>query len=115
MVAPPVRSNWGPLQRERLGSATASVQFSRSLGAAAGTALLGAVLFGALVIAPGDAATLFVALVDQGPMALAGLAPLARDNFQVEMQDAFRALFATAALLSAVASWMCTRVPLQKV
>ena len=101
--------------RERLGSATASVQFSRSLGAAAGTALLGAVLFGALVIAPGDAATLFVALVDQGPMALAGLAPLARDNFQVEMQDAFRALFATAALLSAVASWMCTRVPLQKV
>jgi EmrB/QacA subfamily drug resistance transporter len=101
--------------RERLGSATASVQFSRSLGAATGTALLGAVLFGALVVAPGDAAGLFVALVNEGPGALAGLAPLARDTFQLEIKDAFRALFGAAALLTGAAAWLCTRVPLQRV
>lgn len=101
--------------RERLGSATASVQFSRSLGAATGTALLGAVLFGALVVAPGDAAGLFVALVNQGASALAGLAPDGRALFQAELLDAFRALFGAAALLTGVAAWLCTRVPLQRV
>ncbi|WP_439552520.1 MFS transporter [Falsiroseomonas sp.] len=101
--------------RERLGSATASVQFSRSLGAATGTALLGAVLFGALVVAPGDAAGLFVALVNQGSGALAGLAPAPRALFQAELLDAFRALFGAAALLTGVAAWLCTRVPLQRV
>jgi predicted MFS family arabinose efflux permease len=101
--------------RERLGSATASVQFSRSLGAATGTALLGAVLFGALVVAPGDAAGLFVALVNQGAAALAGLPPSGRALFQAELLDAFRALFGAAALLTGVAAWLCTRVPLQRV
>jgi MFS family permease len=101
--------------RQRLGSATASVQFSRSLGAASVTALLGAVLFGALVMAPGDAAGLFVALVDRGPAALADLAAPARALFEAEMQAAFRALFGAAALLTATGAWMCTRVPLQRV
>lgn len=101
--------------RERLGSATASVQFSRSLGAATGTALLGAVLFGALVVAPGDAAGLFVALVNQGAGALAELPPATRALFQAELLDAFRALFSVAALLTAAAGWLCTRVPLQRV
>jgi MFS family permease len=101
--------------RERLGSATASVQFSRSLGAASGTALLGAVLFGALVAMGGEAAPRFVALVNQGPVALAGLTEAAREAFRDEMSLAFRAAFATAAALTAIGAWLATRVPLQRV
>lgn len=101
--------------RERLGSATASVQFSRSLGAATGTALLGAVLFGTLVAMGGEAAPRFVALVNQGPVALADMSEAARAAFRTEMGWAFRAAFATAAALTAFAAWMASRVPLQKV
>lgn len=101
--------------RERLGSATASVQFSRSLGAATGTALLGAVLFGALVAMGGEAAPRFVALVNQGPAALADMGLAARESFQTDMTWAFRAAFATAAALTGFAAWMASRVPLQRV
>jgi len=101
--------------RERLGSATASVQFSRSLGAATGAALLGAVLFGTLVAMGGDAAPRFVALVNQGPAALADLDEAARIAFRAEMTAAFRAAFATAAVLTGLAAWIATRVPLQRV
>jgi MFS family permease len=101
--------------RERLGSATASVQFTRALGAATGTALMGAVLFGTLVAHGGDAAELFVALVNRGPEALAALTEAARAAFRAEMTGAFRAAFLTAAALVAVAAWMTTRVPLQRI
>jgi EmrB/QacA subfamily drug resistance transporter len=100
--------------QERLGSATASVQFTRSLGAATGTALVGAVLFGALVAEGGEAASLFVALVNGGPAALAGLDPAAQAAFRAEMTSAFRAAFLTAAAMLAIAAWLCTRVPRQR-
>jgi EmrB/QacA subfamily drug resistance transporter len=101
--------------RERIGAATASVQFTRSLGAATGTALLGAVLFGALVAAGGGAAELFVALVNRGPEVLAEMPDAARDAFRAEMAGAFRATFATAALLLGLAAWVTLRVPLRRV
>ncbi|WP_270935425.1 MFS transporter [Falsiroseomonas oryzae] len=101
--------------RERLGSATASVQFTRSLGSAAGTALIGAVLFGALVAQGGGAAELFVALVNAGPAALAGLDAAAQAAFRDAMTGAFRAAFLCAAAMVAVAAWLTTRVPLQRV
>ncbi len=101
--------------RERLGSATASVQFTRALGAATGTALMGAVLFGALVASGGAAAELFVALVNQGPAALAGLSEAARGEFNAALGTAFRAAFLLAAAMVAVAAWICTRVPLQRI
>ena len=98
----------------RLGSATASVQFTRSLGAAVGTALMGAVLFGALAAQGGEAAGLFVALVDGGPEALSRLDEPARAAFRAEMVSAFRAAFLSAAAMMALAAWLCTRVPLQR-
>ena len=101
--------------RERLGSATASVQFTRALGAATGTALMGAVLFGALVAHGGEAADLFVALVNHGPSALAALPEAAREAFRAEVASAFRAAFLTAAMLVAVAAWMTRLVPLQRI
>jgi MFS family permease len=101
--------------RERLGSATASVQFTRALGAATGTALMGAVLFGSLVAQGGEAAELFVALIDRGPAALAALPEAARVEFRAGMTGAFRAAFLTAAGLVAVAAWLTRRVPLQRI
>lgn len=98
-----------------LGSATASVQFTRSLGAATGTALLGAVLFGTLTLQGDDATRLFVALVNQGPAALAGLDAAAEAAFRGQMITAFRASFATAAALVLFAAWVSTRVPLRRV
>jgi predicted MFS family arabinose efflux permease len=100
--------------RERLGSATASVQFTRALGSATGTALLGAVLFGWLVAQGNETASLFVALVNQGPMALVGLEPAARGEFSADMASAFRAAFLVAAALVAAAAWLTTRVPMRR-
>lgn len=106
--------------RERLGAATASVQFTRALGAATGTALMGTVLFGTLVAqgsgeGGGSAAALFVALVNRGPEALEGLTEAARVAFRAEMTAAFRAAFLAAAAMLAAAAWLCTRVPLQRI
>lgn len=101
--------------RERLGSATASVQFTRALGSATGTALLGAVLFGWLVAAGGGAAETFVALVQGGPEALDGLDETAGRAFRGALTGAFRAAFLLAAAMVAAAAWLCTRVPLQRV
>jgi hypothetical protein len=85
----------------QLGSATASVQFTRSLGA--------------LTLADGDATGLFVALVNQGPAALASLGAAAEAAFRAEMVAAFRAAFATAAALVLFGAWLSTRVPLRRV
>ncbi|WP_439594482.1 MFS transporter [Falsiroseomonas sp.] len=98
-----------------LGSATASVQFTRSLGAATGTALLGAVLFGALTLAGPEATRLFVLLVNQGPGALQALDPAVEATFRADMTMAFRASFATAALLTGFGAWMSTQVPTRRV
>lgn len=101
--------------RERLGAAAASVQFTRALGSAAGTALLGAVLFGWLVASGAEAAALFVALVNHGPAALEGLGEPAREAFREALTGAFRAALLLAAAMVAWAAWLCTRVPLQRV
>jgi predicted MFS family arabinose efflux permease len=107
--------------RERLGAATASVQFIRSLGAATGTALMGTVLFGWLAAqgagagVGGDAAGLFVALVNQGPVALAGLTETAQATFRAQMTSAFGAAFLAAGIMLAAAGWLASRVPLQRV
>ena len=57
-----------------LGAAAASVQFSRSVGAAFGTALVGAVLFAPARHARSGTAQSFSALVEQGPHVLGRLA-----------------------------------------
>ena len=53
--------------RSNLGAAAASVQFSRSVGAAFGTAVVGAVLFAVLSAHDRGTATLFAEMVERGP------------------------------------------------
>ncbi|WP_137126254.1 MFS transporter [Roseomonas sp. HF4] len=98
--------------RERLGAASAGVAFSRNIGAATGTAVVAAVVFMA-VSATGSGAA-FQRLVTEGPGYLAALGPEAAAALRSELAEAFRGLFATAAVLTAVGAVLAWRVPLRR-
>lgn len=102
----------GPRQ---LGTAAASVQFARSIGAAFGTALIGAVLFGSLAAMDASTASLFARMVQTGPQALAGLAPERVAVVQNEIADAFRAAFAAIAFFPMVGAFMAWTMPVRQI
>ena len=82
-----VQSVAGP---RRLGTGAAMVQFSRSVGAAFGTAAVAAVLFAILATGDRDTAHLFGTIMEEGPAAVATLAPARQAIIQAEIADAFR-------------------------
>jgi EmrB/QacA subfamily drug resistance transporter len=100
---------------QQLGSAAASVQFSRSIGAAFGTALVGAVLFGMLFATDVDTAHLFAEIVETGPRALAGLSASRLLVVQAEIADAFRAAFLTIAGFAVVAALLAWSIPVRRI
>jgi EmrB/QacA subfamily drug resistance transporter len=102
----------GPKQ---LGAAAASVQFSRSIGAAIGTALTGAVLFATLAATDPAAARLFVVIVESGPGALASLPPARAAVVQAEIAHAFRAAFLAIAVFSALGGVIAARIPVRRI
>ncbi len=102
----------GPRQ---LGAAAASVQFARSVGAALGAAVVGAVLFGALSATDADTAHLFGALVEIGPRALAGLSAQRVAIVQAEIADAFRAAFVAIALFAATGAMLAWSLPVRRI
>lgn len=77
----------------RLGAAAASVQFSRSIGAAFGTALVGTVLFAYLVFKNPDAALVFAQMVEHKLGAASDLPVAQRAMLQADIVAAFRAAF----------------------
>jgi len=93
--------------RKALGAAAGSIQFSRTVGAAFGTALLATLLFASLALADPEAAGVFGRIVDAGAGALADLAPARRAVIEAEIVAAFRnaflllGLFTTAGILLA--------------
>ena len=100
----------------RLGAAAASVQFSRTFGAALATALLGALLFGSLAAGDARVADLFAALVRDGAAkVLPGLPDAERDALRDGLAAAFRAAFLGAAALTAIGAFFASRVPLRRV
>ncbi len=102
----------GPRQ---LGAASASVQFSRSIGSAIGTAIVGAVLFGTLAATDSDTALLFGRMVEAGPSALEGL-PLARVAVvQHEIANAFCAAFGAIACFPALGAFMAWTMPVRRI
>jgi EmrB/QacA subfamily drug resistance transporter len=98
-----------------LGTGAAMVQFSRSVGAAFGTAAVAAVLFSVLAAGDREAASLFGALIDRGPDAIAGLAPARRAVVEAEIGQAFRAAFATVAAFTAIGAGLAWSMPLRRV
>ena len=102
----------GPKQ---LGSAAASVQFSRSIGAAFGTAMVGAVLFAVLSAADPGTAHLFGEMVERGPDVLATLDAGRRAVVQSEIADAFRAAFLTIGGFAVVAMLLSWWIPVRRI
>jgi predicted MFS family arabinose efflux permease len=97
-----------------LGSAAASVQLSRSIGAAAGTAIVGAVVFAALALSDPDAVPILRALVEQGPAALHDLSEARRAVLQAEISDAFRASFLTIAAFAVMGVALAWSIPARR-
>ena len=99
----------------RLGTGAAMVQFSRSVGAAFGTAAVAAVLFSVLALTDRETANMFGTIIEQGPDAIATLAPARQAVVQSEIGDAFRAAFITIAAFTGVATWLAWSLPLRRV
>jgi MFS family permease len=92
-----------------LGSAAASVQLSRSIGAVGGTALVGTVLFAMLALADPRAFQLFEALLGRG--ALPDPAVLASTQLRAEIGTAFQAAFLTIAAFAAAGMMLAWWIP----
>jgi EmrB/QacA subfamily drug resistance transporter len=100
---------------QQLGAASASVQFSRSIGAAFGTALVGASLFAMLAATDLDTAHLFARIVELGPRALAGLPTARIATVQAEIASAFRAAFLTIAVFAMVGATLAWSIPVRRI
>ncbi len=98
-----------------LGTGAAMVQFSRSVGAAFGTAAVAAVLFSVLAGTDRETASLFGAMIDRGPDAIAALAPARQMAVQTEIGEAFRAAFVTIAAFTGIGAWLAWSMPLRRV
>ncbi len=99
----------------RLGAAAASVQLSRSLGAAAVTTLLGALLFGSLAAHDPAAAGLFGRLMREGRGLLAQLPEATQAMLGAALASGFRATFLGAAVLLALGAVLAWRVPMRRI
>jgi EmrB/QacA subfamily drug resistance transporter len=95
-----VQSAAGP---RMLGAAAGSVQFSRSVGASIGTAIVGAVLFLSLALTDQRAAALFGSMLEHGPDILSQLDLEGQKVVAQEIAHAFRAAFLTVSLFTASA------------
>jgi EmrB/QacA subfamily drug resistance transporter len=98
-----------------LGTGAAMVQFSRSVGAAFGTATVSAVLFSILTMTDTDTANLFGMVIERGPDALAALDPVRHAVVQRQIGGAFHAAFLTIAGFTCVGAWMAWTMPLRRI
>ena len=108
-----VQSASGPL---RLGEAAASVQFSRSIGAAFGTAIVAAVLFAVLALKSPEAARAFATMVEHGRRArVRRCRPEQLAAVQADIADAFRAAFLSIAGFTAMGFFLALSDPLRRI
>ena len=98
-----------------LGAAAASVQFSRSVGAAVGTAFTGMVLFGTIAVMDQQAAGLFAGMVETGPTVLASLPWDRRTMIEAEIATAFKAAFLTIAAFAVVGVGLAWSIPVRRI
>lgn len=99
----------------RLGEAAASVQFSRSIGAAFGTALVATVLFAVLAIKNPEAAHIFAGMVEHAKNVGATLSADQRAAIQVDIADAFRAAFLLMAVFTTGGFLLALTNPLRRI
>ncbi|MCS0494914.1 MFS transporter [Ancylobacter mangrovi] len=94
---------------ERLGRAAASVQLSRSLGAAFGTALVGTLIFMMINLAHSDASRMLSDLLRADPATLAAVTPAIRHDIAVAFRAGFMMIGAIALCAVALASTLPLR------
>jgi uncharacterized protein with beta-barrel porin domain len=99
----------------KLGEAAASVQFSRSIGAALGTAVVAAVLFAVLALKNPEAARAFATMVEQGRAATAAVPEAQRAAIQADIADAFRSAFLTMAAFTTGGFFLAVTNPLRRI
>ena len=78
---------------QRLGEAAAAVQFSRSIGAGFGTALVASVLFAVLAMRNPEAARIFASMVEHAQHVNPALPPVHGQAILSDIQFAFRVAF----------------------
>jgi hypothetical protein len=97
-----------------LGSAAASVQLSRSIGASVGTALVGAVLFATLALGEAGTTEVFGRLLQEGPSALASLPAARHAALQAGIANAFRHAFLAIAAFAALGGALAWTIPTRR-
>jgi EmrB/QacA subfamily drug resistance transporter len=97
-----------------LGSAAASVQLSRSIGASVGTALVGAVLFATLALGEPGTTEVFGRLLQEGPSALANLPAARQAALQSGIASAFRLAFLAIAAFAALGGALAWTIPTRR-
>ena len=98
-----------------LGAGAASVQFSRSVGAALGTAIVAAVLFSVLAATDPETARLFSVMVQRGPNAMATLEPARQVVAQAEIAEAFQAAFLAMAAFTGIGLVLAWSIPVRRI
>jgi EmrB/QacA subfamily drug resistance transporter len=101
--------------RLRLGEAAASVQFSRSIGAAFGTAVVATVLFATLAIRNPESARVFASLVEHLTHTGTLLPAAERAVVQDDIVLAFRAGFLMMALFTSAGCLLALTNPLRRI
>ncbi|WP_342453059.1 MFS transporter [Jiella mangrovi] len=101
--------------REQLGAGAATVQFSRSLGAAVGTALVGTVLFATMTHANPEAGQAFGRVLQGGPQALDSLAAAQRAAITEGLDAAFRNAFLCIAGFACLATGLAWTLPIRRI
>ena len=76
-------------------------------------ALVAAVLFALLAASDRETANLFGTIIEQGPDAIATLAPARQAVVQAEIADAFRTAFTTIAIFTAAGAALAWSLPLR--
>jgi EmrB/QacA subfamily drug resistance transporter len=99
----------------RLGEAAASVQFSRSIGAAFGTALVATLLFAVLTIRNPEAARVFAGMVEHARDVDAKLTAVQRAAIAVDIADAFSAAFLLMAAFTTGGFFLALTNPLRRI
>ncbi len=99
----------------RLGEGAASVQFSRSIGAAFGTALVATMLFAVLTLRNPEAARIFAAMVEHGHALGPALPAEQRAAVAGDIAFGFRAAFLLMALYTTGGFFLALTNPMRKI
>jgi hypothetical protein len=99
----------------KLGEAAASVQFSRSIGAALGTAFVATILFAVLSLKNPEAARVFAIMVEHGRAVTPALSAAQDAAIQIDIAEAFRAAFLTIAVFTTAGFFLALTNPLRRI